>query len=165
MGNPGCRMDQTPVFSTCRAQKPRIGPVTGSFLEFARPAAPQRPRWGSGLSIETPVSWNIVRSHRQQASYFSHCDGQTPPTETDTPLGSCESGPQDRVETHDCAPGSPSYVWCDLRLGVSVESDHSRLNRTSLGDPEVRLLWRLLTATRPARDRPSYTPAGLATLT
>src|SRR6266545_4447954 len=30
----------------CRAQKPRIGPVTWYFFEFARPAAPPWPRIG-----------------------------------------------------------------------------------------------------------------------
>jgi hypothetical protein len=46
------------IGAACRAQKPRIGPVTRSFLEFARPAPPRRPRWGDPDRPpgETPVS-------------------------------------------------------------------------------------------------------------
>jgi putative transposase len=46
---------------TCRAQKPRIGPVTRSFFEFARPVPPREPRWGSRLSSERDTCFlNIV---------------------------------------------------------------------------------------------------------
>jgi hypothetical protein len=52
------------MFGTwCRAQKPRIGPVTGSFFEFGRPAPPRRSRWGDPDRPpgETTCFVNIVR--------------------------------------------------------------------------------------------------------
>jgi hypothetical protein len=48
-----------------RAQKPRIGRMTRSFFEFARPAPPPRPRWGSRLPTGRDTCFvNIVRRHR-----------------------------------------------------------------------------------------------------
>jgi hypothetical protein len=45
----------------CRAQEPRIGPVTRSFFEFARPAAPPRRRRG------------ILTVHRARHLFPEHC--------------------------------------------------------------------------------------------
>jgi hypothetical protein len=46
---------------SCRAQKTRIGPVTRSFFDFARPAWPPRPRWG------------IQPVHRARHLFREHC--------------------------------------------------------------------------------------------
>jgi hypothetical protein len=40
------RRDRLFLAVVSRAQKPRIGPVSRFFFEFARPAPPRRPRWG-----------------------------------------------------------------------------------------------------------------------
>jgi hypothetical protein len=45
----------------CRAQKPRIGPVTRSFFEFDRSAPPRRPRWGMGTVHRAR---HLFRKHR-----------------------------------------------------------------------------------------------------
>src|SRR6266545_3539829 len=45
----------------CRAQKRRIGAVTRAFFEFARPAPPQRSRWG------------IQTVHRARHLFPEHC--------------------------------------------------------------------------------------------
>jgi len=65
------------------AQKPRIGPVTRCFSEFARPAPPRRPRWGDPDRPpgETPV-WrtfleNIVGRHRPPWLIFGWQRGAT----------------------------------------------------------------------------------------
>ena len=51
----------------CRAQKRRIGAVTRAFFEFARPAPPQRSRWG------------IQTVHRARHLFPEHCQATPDP--------------------------------------------------------------------------------------
>ncbi len=54
----------------CGALKPRIGRVTRSFLEFARPAAPPQPRWGIWTVIVRDTCFmDIVGRERQQCDF------------------------------------------------------------------------------------------------
>jgi hypothetical protein len=57
----GCLVRPRIGVSACRAQKPRIGTVTRSFFEFARPVPPRRPRWG------------IQTVHQARHLFSEHC--------------------------------------------------------------------------------------------
>jgi hypothetical protein len=80
--------------ATCRAQIPRIGPVTRSFFELARPVPPRWPRWGIRTVYRGRDTCfvNIVRRHRplcltsgsQEGSLSHHGNG---PRVLDQPHG------------------------------------------------------------------------------
>jgi hypothetical protein len=60
------RLDKVFLSAACRAQKPRIGPVSRSFLELPRPGPPRWARWG------------IQAVQRARHLFREHCRGMQP---------------------------------------------------------------------------------------